>query len=167
MRDEDKELFRLLGAGVDAIRDLNETIKSRFGTLHVVIDNPTSPPPPPSTATSARLTFNGEAMANLTVDSVGKARVNFDDDKGDTDAPEPTGTTIAWSSTGQATLAQDPNDPLAADVGNVVEGDSGTFVAAFNGTALKADGTAIDDPAPFAYGPVTAGQAVSASLSES
>jgi hypothetical protein len=167
MRDEDKEFIRLLGAIDESLRDLNQTMWGWKGPFHVVID---TPQPPPITATKAVLTYAGDTMANtqLTVDTTnGKVTVGFLDDKGDAGATPPTGLTIAWSSTGASTLAQDPSDPLSADITVGTDGDTGNFVAAFNGTALEADGvTQIADPAPFPY-TVTAGQAVSASLSES
>jgi hypothetical protein len=167
MRDEDKEFLRILGAINDSLGDLNQTLLSWQGPFHVVVDNPT-PPPPPITTTTAVLTYAGETMATqLTVDTVnGKVSVGFLDDKGDV-AVAPAGLTIAWSSTGATTLAQDPADPHSADITPGPDGDTGTFVAAFNGTALEADGvTAIADPSPLPY-TVAAGGAVSAALTES
>lgn len=170
MRDEDKEFIRLLGAINDSLRDLNQTLRSWQEPLHVVIDNPTTPPPPPITATKAVLTLTGDnGMSVLTVDSTGALKTTYDDDKGDTDAPAPAGAVSTFS------VGADPTKPGVVPVTTVdpasgaitvgPEGDSGVFIDSLNGTALKADGTAIADPAPLPF-TIQAGAAVTANLTE-
>lgn len=171
MRDEDKEYLRRLDAIDNSLRELNQTLRGWQQPLHVVIDNPTPPPPPPITATTAVLTLIGDnGMSVLTVDTTtGALKTTFDDDKGDTDAAAPTGSVSTFS------VGPDPAKPgvipattVDSASGAIVvgpEGDSGVFIDSLNGTALKADGTAIADPAPLAF-TIQAGAAVAASLTE-
>jgi hypothetical protein len=110
--------------------------------------------------------------ANLTVDDTNKKlHLQFYDDKNDT-TNAPAGASASFGVTanadgsgGATTVAQDPNDPFAADITPGPDGDSGNFTATLSG-AMEPDGsTAIPDPDPLPY-TVGPGGAVSAQLSE-
>jgi hypothetical protein len=140
--------------------------------IHVVIDNwPTQTPPPTTGAVKAVLTLTGDnGMSVLTVDTTtGALKTTFDDDKGDTDAAAPAGAVSTFS------VGPDPAkpgvipattvDPASGAIVVGPEGDSGVFIDSLNGTALKADGTAIADPSPLAFA-IAAGAAVTANLTQ-
>ena len=145
--------------------------------VHLHFDSPVTinvvhPQPPPRRAVKATLhteELNGMAGV-ITVDTGGKVKLTFDDDKGDTDALAPDGAVITYTSDNEAvaTVSSDPVNPLEGDVSGVTEGS-----ANIGATITNPDGSSVLEPdgiTPFTVASVSvtvgAGLAVSATLEQ-
>jgi len=139
---------------------ININLKWPPGPLHIVIDQPNK-----AVRAAIKVTEEVPPVAQITVDDVNKkVTVTFDDDHLDT-VSAPTGAVATFGSDNGAvcTVAADPADPISGDLTPVSAGDT-NLSCAFNGTALKADGSTIADPPPVVL-TVGPGPAASASLS--
>lgn len=175
MTQHEEELIRLQ-------REANEHLAEgniQLGLLGDQLDKILSavlalgPTPANNQATTATFRIGDSNMATFTVDeTTGTGVVGFEDDKGDTDAPQPVGSTVAFTSDNPSvvSVAADATNPLQADL--TVEGVEGSAnitasVNDANGNPITEadDGTtAFTQPAPVAV-TVSAGQAVSGEFS--
>lgn len=96
--------------------------------------------PPPGPAVAARIIIKGDSnMAGINVDTTtGVASLEFEDDKGDTDAAQPEDSAVAWSSDNTSVLAVDPTSGAltpgvegTANLTAVVNGADGSPLAGF------------------------------------
>lgn len=150
----------ITGANQPTNGTLNVTI-SFAGPLSVVLVPPPQPP-----AVSARITFRGETMpGQITVDTTDETvSIEWLDDKGDTDAAEPDGAVVTFTSDNEAVATVDDAGKITA-VGEGVANIGASLTGSDGNPLLEADGTTpFAQPSPVAV-TVSAGEAVGDALS--